>query len=165
MKNIIRLSLVLLCLFVTTNVSNASVQSQDDSKGISGKYDYLPNYNTVNTVDSEEPVVLARRWGHYKRKHVCFDKKRSKKRRYPYMSRWCKRKRAAKAQRARKHYRRMVVKYHKRKALIKRRPICKIKRRLLNPKGIGRKKSRCYINPPWKTKHGKNLRNASRGRF
>ena len=167
MKNIARLSLVLSVLFllVTTNESNAGIRSQQDNKSISFN-NYLPNYR-VNTMDSEQPVLLARRWGRFKRKHVCFDRnnKWHPRKRYTYRSQWCRNKRAQKARRARKHYRSMVVKYHKRKAAIKRRPICKIKRRLLNPKGIGRKKSRCLVKPPWSTKKGRDMLKKSRGRF
>ena len=75
MKIIGRLSLVLSLLFliVTANESNAAMQSQQENPSISFKQDYLPN-NTVNPMDSEQPVLLAKRWGHYKRTHVCFDR-------------------------------------------------------------------------------------------
>ncbi len=143
MKNIIRMSLVLLmlCLFVTANESNAATQTQQDNMSTSFKNDYLPDY-TVSTMDEEKPILLARRWGNFKRKHRCFDR-RAKDRfsRMYYRSSWCRSKRAKKAQRARRHYRRMVVAYHKRKALVRKKPLCRISRSLLNPKGIGREKS------------------------
>ena len=167
MKNIIRMSLVLLmlCLFVTANESNAATQTQQDNMSTSFKNDYLPDY-TVSTMDEEKPILLARRWGNFKRKHRCFDR-RAKDRlsRMYYKSRWCRSKRAQKAQRARKHYRRMVVAYHKRKAQVRKKPLCRISRSLLNPKGIGRKKSRCLVKPPWSTKKGRDMLKQSRGRF
>jgi hypothetical protein len=137
-------------LLVTTNESNAGIRSQQDNKSISFN-NYLPNYR-VNTMDSEQPVLLARRWGRYKRKHVCFDQnnKSHPRKRYTYKSRWCENKRAQKARRARNHYRSIIVKYHKRKAQIKRTPICKVSESLLNPKGLSQKKSRCYNPPPWR---------------
>ena len=73
MKNITRLSLVLSVLFllVTSNESNASIQSQQASQQTNFNNSYLPDY-TVNTIDSEEaPVQLARKWGKNKRKHSC----------------------------------------------------------------------------------------------
>ena len=153
MKNIARLSLVLNVVFLimTTNESNASVRSQQDNQSISFN-DVLPN-NTVNAMDSEQPVLLAKRWGHYKRKHVCFDRinKRHPRKRFKYKSRWCRNKRAQKARRARKHYRSMVVKYHKRKAQLRRTPICKVGKSLLSPRGLSQRKSRCYNPPPWPT--------------
>ena len=72
MKNIIRMTLVLLmlCLFVTANESNAAIQTQEDNMSTSVKNDYLPDY-TVSTMDEEKPILLARRWGNFKRKHRC----------------------------------------------------------------------------------------------
>ena len=66
MKNFIRLSLVLLivCLFVNPNKSNASTQSLQDNELINQKYGYLPNY-TVKNIESEQ-VQLAKSWGHYR---------------------------------------------------------------------------------------------------
>ena len=168
MKIIGRLSLVLSLLFliVTANKSNAAMQSQQENPSISFKQDYLPDY-TVNTMDSEEPVLLAKRWGHYKRTHVCFDRinKYRPRYRYTYRSKWCRNKRAAKARKARSHYRKTMVRYHKRKAQVRKKPLCRISRSLLNPKGIGRKKSRCLVKPPWSTKKGRNMLKQSRGRF
>ena len=75
MKNIISLALsLMLCLFVTASESNAAMQLQQDNESISFNQDYLPNY-TVNTMDSEQPILLARRWGHYNKTHVCFNKR------------------------------------------------------------------------------------------
>jgi hypothetical protein len=101
MKNITRLSLVLsvLFLFVTSNESNASIQSQQASQQTNFNNSYLPDY-TVNTIDSEEaPVQLARKWGKNKRKHSCLKKRGryAKKYRSPY----CKKYRIKKAARAR----------------------------------------------------------------
>ena len=73
MKNITRLSLVLSVLFllVTSNESNASIQSQQANQQTNFNNSYLPDY-TVNTIDSEEaPVQLARKWGRNKSKHPC----------------------------------------------------------------------------------------------
>ena len=151
MKKISRLSLVLSVLFliVTANESNAAMQSQQENPSISFKQDYLPN-NTVNTMDSEQPVLLAKRWGHYKRTHVCFDRinKYRPRYRYTYRSKWCRNKRAAKARKARSHYRKTMVRYHKRKAQIKRRPLCRVGKRLLSPFGTKRRKGRCYLLHP-----------------
>jgi len=155
MKNISSLSLFLSLLFliVTANKSNASVRSQQDNKSISLN-DVLPNYTVnTNTMDSEQPVMLAKRWGRYKRKHVCFDRnnKRHPRKRYTYRSQWCRNKRAQKVRRAKNHYRSMVIKYHKRKAKIKRTPICNVSKSLLNPSGLNQRKIRCNNPPPWPT--------------
>ena len=91
MKTIARWSLVLSLLFliVTANESNAAMQSQQENESASFKQEYLPNYTVnTNTMDSEEPVLLARRWGHYRRKHICL-RKRNPRYRYTYRSRWC----------------------------------------------------------------------------
>ena len=75
MKNFIRLSLVLLivCLFVNPNKSNASTQSLQDNELVNQKYGYLPNY-TVKNIESEQ-VQLAKSWGHYRsRRHRCLKK-------------------------------------------------------------------------------------------
>ena len=155
MKNIISLALsLMLCLFVTASESNAAMQSQQDNKSISFN-DGLPNYTVnTNTMDSEEPILLARRWGHYKRKHVCFDRRNARhpKKRFTYRSRWCKQKRRAKARKAREHYRKLVVRYHKRKAALKRVPVCVLGKRVLNKRGNRIKRYRCYNPPPWKVK-------------
>ena len=158
MKIVARLSLVLSVLFliVTANHGNAAMQSQQDNKSASVKHDYLPDY-TVNTMDSEKPVLLAKRWGHYKRRHVCFDRSNKRgARKFTYRSKWCRTKRMKKAQRARKHYRRTVVAYHKRKQMVRKRPICRVGKRLLNEKGLKRKNRRCNIRPPWRSRHAGN---------
>jgi len=154
MKNIISLALsLMLCLVVTASESNAAKQSQQDNKSISVKHDYLPDY-TVNTMTEEKPVLLAKRWGHYYRKHVCYDRGALKNpwTKYTYLSPWCKGKRRAKARKAREHYRKLVVRYHKRKAALKRVPVCVLGKRVLNKRGNRIKRYRCYNPPPWKVK-------------
>jgi len=153
MKNFARLSLVLSVLFliVTANESNAAMQSQQENASSSFNHDYLPDYTVnTNTLDSEEPVLLAKRWGHYNRTHVCLDRinKYRPRTRYTYKSRWCKNMRARKARKARKHYRKLMVRYHKRKARLKRKPICKIRKALLSPVGSGIRKGRCFLMHP-----------------
>jgi len=151
MKKIARLSVALSVLFliVTANESNAAMQLQQDNESISFKQDYLPNY-TVNTMDSEQPVLLARRWGHYNKTHVCFDKRNKwhPRKRRTYKSRWCKNKRAKKARKAKKHYRKMMVAFHKRKAKIKKIPICMAPKDLLSPQGLNMKKDKCTLIHP-----------------
>ena len=93
MKIVARLSLVLSVLFliVTANESNAAMQSQQENPSISFKQDYLPDYTVnTNTMDSEEAVLLARRWGHYKRTHICYDRVNLfvPHRSYTYKSKW-----------------------------------------------------------------------------
>ena len=163
MKNIISLALsLMLCLFVTASESNAAMQSQQDNKSISFN-DGLPNYTAnTSTMDSEEPVLLAKRWGHYKRKHICL--RRAPRYRYTYRHPWCKRYRAKKAQRAREHYRKLVVRYHKRKAALRRVPVCVLGKRVLNKRGNGIKRTRCYNPPPWRTGKGKQLQRQGRRR-
>ena len=161
MKNIISLALsLMLCLFVTASESNAAMQSQQDNKSISVN-DGLPNY-TVNTITEEKPILLAKRWGHYKRKHICL--RRAPRYRYTYRHPWCKRYRAKKAQRARQHYRKLVVRYHKRKAKLRRVPVCVLGKRVLNKRGNRVKRSRCYNPPPWRTGKGKQLQRQGRRR-
>jgi len=153
MKIVARLSLVLSVLFliVTANHGNAAMQSQQEKASTSFKHDYLPDYTVnTNTMDSEEAVLLARRWGHYKRTHICYDRVNLfvPHRSYTYKSKWCKKKRRAKAKRARKHYRRTLVRYHKRKAKLRRKPICKISKRLISPIGAKLKKRKCFLMHP-----------------
>jgi hypothetical protein len=164
MKNIISLALsLMLCLFVTASESNAAMQSQQDNKSISFN-DGLPNYTVnTNTMDSEEPVLLARRWGHYRRKHICL-RKRNPRYRYTYRSRWCKSYRARKAAKARAHYRKLVVRYHKRKAHLRRVAVCNLGPRILNKRGNRVKRTRCYNPPPWRTGKGKQLQRQGRRR-
>ena len=164
MKNIISLALsLMLCLFVTASESNAAMQSQQDNKSISFN-DGLPNYTVnTNTMDSEEPVLLARRWGHYRRKHICL-RKRNPRYRYTYRSRWCKSYRARKAAKARAHYRKLVVRYHKRKAHLRRVPVCRLGKRILNKRGNKLKRLRCKNPPPWRTGKGRKLQRDMRQR-
>jgi hypothetical protein len=106
MKNITRLSLVLsvLFLFVTSNESNASIQSQQANQQTNFNNSYLPDY-TVNTIDSEEaPVQLARTWGKNKRKHPCLRKSsRSRMARSKGFRNYCKKFKVRKARIARAH--------------------------------------------------------------
>jgi len=165
MKNIISLALsLMLCLFVTASESNAAMQSQQDNKSISVN-DGLPNY-TVNTVTEDKPILLAKRWGHYYRKHVCYDRGalRNPWTKYTYLSPWCKNKRRAKARRARAHYRKLVVRYHKRKAHLRRVPVCRLGKRILNKRGNKLKRLRCKNPPPWRTGKGRKLQRDMRQR-
>jgi hypothetical protein len=106
MKNITRLSLVLsvLFLFVTSNESNASIQSQQANQQTNFNNSYLPDY-TVNTIDSEEaPVQLARTWGKNKRKHACLrPNARMRMDRSRGFKNYCKKYKIKKAARARAH--------------------------------------------------------------
>jgi predicted transposase YbfD/YdcC len=110
MKNIARLSLVLsvLFLFVTSNESNASIQSQQASQQTNFNNSYLPDY-TVNTIDSEEaPVQLARKWGRNRRKHVCLHPStRSKNSRF---MKYCTAYKIKKARKARAHAKARILK-------------------------------------------------------
>jgi hypothetical protein len=108
MKNITRLSLVLSVLFllVTSNESNASIQSQQASQQTNFNNSYLPDY-TVNTIESEEaPVQLARKWGKNKRRHICLRKSaRSRMARSASFRSYCKKYKVRKARKARAHAR------------------------------------------------------------